>query len=306
MKDLIQLFEPEPLVIPVDITTFHWEGHARWTENDLGRFLGLGADAGVLLVDRATHAIQLALESLSQPSVILPRATYRAAEDAALRAGKNVYYADKVQFPPETAGGIAVPTTLGGTRPVYLGTDGPFVYDCAHTCYPDMFQGVAFTPEQFAVLSFYPTKPLGALGGGALIGDLDTIEALRPRAWPVLRGEYCDFFYPQTVQSWAISERIGNWDEAFWKDARADWAATADWVMERYGLNFAWSQPAGATMESPHLLSFTGDSATVRQLRRDCRNVNIETGIHYPSLCSWGVDNTSVPFLGQHVEGRLG
>ncbi|NIN69866.1 MAG: hypothetical protein GTO63_35325, partial [Anaerolineae bacterium] len=56
---------------------------------------------------------------------------------------------------------VHVPTTLGGDPLIRACWDneGMVVYDCAHTCHPQMFEEVQWGPQLFAVLSFFPTKP---------------------------------------------------------------------------------------------------------------------------------------------------
>ena len=112
----------------------------------------------------------------------MPKCTFRSVRDAAEAAGcltgsteKEKIAGDIPKLPDDCADiTITVPTTLGGTIPYAnrMPEGRMVVYDCAHTCHPVMFEGISFEPGHFAVLSFYPTKPAGAFGGGARAGLL--------------------------------------------------------------------------------------------------------------------------------------
>lgn len=298
---MIPLYDVKPLSPPSSITLRHWQSEAELAEWVLRQFLSLDVDADVLLLDRATHGLELAMNrTYSGHDFIIPCRTYRAAWDAVTSYPRRL--SSHSQMRPGSLS-VVVSTTLGGTRPVWLGSTYPFVYDCAHTCYKNMLKGVVFGDEQFLVLSFYPTKPLGAYGGGALIGSHRTIKQLRPQAWP-LDDTSCRFYYPQSVQSWGIRQRAAEWDEEHWSTRRRLWADIADWIFDRYDLEFAWPQPVGAVMETPHLLALRGPD--VGRLRQDCAIQRIETGNHYPPLDgSDGPKHVTVPFHTVEVIDRL-
>lgn len=302
----IPLFEPKPLFPPSMIPARHWRDEAELTEVVLRRFLGLDDHVGILLMDRATHALELAFDQYDrdETTFLIPRRTYRAAWDAAEYLDREAI--DYVQPTPELEelGEVVVPTTLGGTRPCHIKSYLPFVYDCAHTTYPNMFRDVIFTDKQFAVLSFYPTKPLGAYGGGALIGDAEVIKRLRPKAWPIEDRIPCEFTYPQSIQSWGIRQRIAEWDRKGWTRARLLWARVASEICTHYGLEYAWPQPDDAVIETPHLLAFRGPG--VELLSRHCESARIECGTHYPPVDgSDGCLHITIPFHTVEVIDRL-
>ena len=89
----IPLYDPLPAPpIPPTLTRTHYQDMAREAEQTLHAFLGLPPEVGVLLVDRATHGLELCFRALAalhthQLSVVLPKCTFRSVRDAAELAG---------------------------------------------------------------------------------------------------------------------------------------------------------------------------------------------------------------------------
>ena len=235
----------------------------------------------VLLTDRATRAIYLALDFLSRchgvETALFPKWTYRCVEDMARCVGLDTCLActPNGQIMSECdADEVAIPTTLGGSAPLQsmLVRYPRLIYDCAHTCYEGMFDGWEFEHAQLAVLSFYPTKPRGCFGGGALIGAPEVISNLRATVYPKV-NQPCEFYYPQSVQSYGIMERLEETDP--------DTAAFKEvyyWFVDRgHEVRFPdFHAP------SPHLLGLQCSADLAALLN----GTEVEIGYHYPSLDS--------------------
>jgi hypothetical protein len=296
---MIPLYNPLPTPpLPANLTTLQWDRAQTEVEGRLREFLDVGPELDVMLVDRATHGLEVVFrllrERLGLHAIRIPNRTYRAAKDAAQSAGfTEVQTVADIRIRPAPVY-LAVPTTLGGLAiPDVLDptTTGPAVVDAAHTCFPGMFSGVRLSAVQAAVLSFYPTKPMGAFGGGAVVGALPLIESLRPHVSP--GPGPCKFYYPQTVQSAGILARITTYSEAMSRSLIEAWQASAGLIFAKFGLRPAWSK---AVPTSPHMLAVTGSEEARMKLFEFCGCHQIETGAHYPPLNGRGRPHISVPF----------
>lgn len=316
----IPLYEPkDPPKLPDQMQQVHWKDAAIEAERALHRWLNLPPDVHVLLVDRATHALELAFMTLyAHEQLVLPQRTFRAVRDAA-RDAQHVCYVNLCDCSWRDPGwacapdSVYVPTTLGGTAidprwfTRHIGT--PVVYDCAHTAYPGMFKDFVWGSRNLAVLSFFPTKPLGAFGGGALIGRAGWIEHLRAIAWPTEWRTICRFWYPQTAQSYGLISRIQSWDERHRMRLRTKWAILVTWLCNHMGVEPCWRQGTegdlwfDASPTSPHLLAYPRTPA----LEQACAEANLETGSHYPRLYGDGTDRDyiTIPFWSDEVVRRL-
>lgn len=306
--DKIPLYKPLPLSVDESSATqVHWRPAADGAAESLRAFLCVPDEYGVLLLDRATHAMELAfshiLDDFNVSDAVVPNRTYRAAVDAAEAAGLGVV--PSVSCSPRLDL-VVVPTSLGGTalHQEKLDHGFPCVYDLAHTCYPKMFAGLQLSPDgsQFVVLSFYPTKPLGAFGGGLLVGTREAISKIRERAYPLYDDEECLFYYPATIQSLGIVRRITEYDAVQSVDRRYEEKTTYGLVREL--LRRAGFVPVWAEAVSPHVLAFIDPSGSLVRL---CDKVCIEVGSHYPPIDGDpdAPDHTSVPFWTRRVLGRL-
>ena len=290
----------------VDLQRIHWREAAGVAEDELRRFLGLTDEWDVVLYDRATHALEAAIGSLSPIRVILPANTYRAADDAALLAGKDPEFVDSplgVVDPDRQA--ITVPTPLWGQEPWFTDDVGQMVVlDCAHVCYENMFRELPPpAPDRFwcAVLSFFPTKPCGAFGGGALIISRQFSSELRRHAWPIDAAWTCAFDYPATVQSVAIRRRL-EWEKTedaqrYWDEQQTQYQDLLNWLRSEGFAPILVTAPI-----RPHLLPVHYDE----QLEQLCKNARIEYGRHYPTLpyCAEHPFLT-IPFWTPEVVARL-
>jgi hypothetical protein len=307
----IRLYDPDRQAapVPLGITGTHWQGAAEMAELKLKQFLGLGSAYGVLLTDRATHAIELALFWMRQQMLAevawLPTRTYRAVWDAAFRAlvePRTTLTNGHIQPLKHTPQAV-IPTTLGGVRPWprLLETKSAVVMDCAHTCYPGMLKDVHFGPMSFVALSFYPTKPAGMFGGGALIGRSPIINAIRAWAWPVA-NTWCAYYYPQTVQSFGIIHRIRHWDAEYWDGQVRLYRQLAELVQTKFDVPVFFGSPD--RIETPHVLTFMDKDLKLAKVAEQC---GLEFGSHYPPL---GKNDdygrfTSLPFWTDEVHERL-
>lgn len=308
--------------LPAHMQQIHWRDAATEAEDALHAWLDLPVDVGVLLVDRATHALELAFDHLADrehPTVVLPLRTFRAVKDAVRSVCRPIdtAYNPACDCSWSMAGWVMregcvyVPTTLGGMAidDRWFRRGMSLVYDCAHTAYPDMFKSFCWTARRLAVLSFFPTKPLGAFGGGALIGYHDVLERIRPLAWPTEWTTACKFYYPQTVQSCGLINRIDNYRLVDNTVLRQMWAQTAGLIAREFNVDPRWHQGSEACLwseaapASPHLLSYW----RMPILEKACRLANLETGAHYPRFAGDGADTDciSIPFHSTEILERL-
>lgn len=176
-----------------------WRAAARKAEDKLHEFLGLDDTVAVIYLNRAANGIKIALERLyvSNDCLIYQYPSYEAVWNIASRLGYTLMPC--FNFKKLLHLGYAYsPAALGGEaiRPEFFQKFYRILYDCAQTCYPCMFEGVFFGPEQYAVLSFEQSKPLGTLaGGGALLCHKKHEEIIREKYTPGKR-----FFNPRTGQ----------------------------------------------------------------------------------------------------------
>jgi len=322
-SERIPLYAPTTVPwLPSHLQDIHWKDAAKEAEDALHDWLRLPSHIGVLLVDRATHALELAFDQLctcDRHTIVLPERTFRAVHDAASSSDA----VQAIEFNPicdcswlsegwaMREDCVYVPSTLGGTAIDlrWCRYNMAIVYDCAHTAYPDMFKDFPWAPYRLAVMSFFPTKPLGAFGGGALIGPKDNIERLRPLAWPITWSRPCRFYYPQTVQSAGLIARIDSWLEQRRAYQGGMWAKTATAVETLFGVQPCWCQGEGWSRwisrvpASPHLLTYAHTPA----LFKACVRANLQTGSHYPDLRGDGTDTAriSIPWHTPEVAKRL-
>lgn len=303
----IPLYNPPTIRVPQDITRQHWRAEAERCETELKEWLCVPHSHEVLLLDRCTTALEIGFRMLGRKLALIPNRTYRAARDAAFNAGYQVeilpvaHYSAWIADPGRDA--VYVPTTLGGAKlKPYRFHEwlGGVITDCAHTCYPDMFKGIPMGDNTLFALSFFPTKPLGALGGGLLVAPRRPVRMWRSRVWPDGLRDQCMFLYPQTVQSWAIRDRMMAWSEERQRRLRVNCRAIAKVVTNRFDVQQVWTD-----LYTPHVLAFTGPGSS--ELVRRCKELNIETGDHYPRLfeqCGFS-DQVSLPFWTDEVVERL-
>lgn len=299
-------------VVPRNLASQHWEDIARRAEDRLHSWLNLPDTVSVLLLDRATHALEACCGFLKSTckvkEILIPRMTYRAVRDAARNCNFTVRCAETYNIVPEEGDApmIYVPTTLGGGMPrrECWGHNQYVVYDCAHTCHPWMFEGAPWEAGHFAVLSFYPTKPCGAFGGGAIIGRRSFIEDMRPQFWPTELKTSCIFYYPQTVQSHGIIWALDAFSYSYWKKQVAYMLDCAGMIEDIWGKEAVFPR-ASEVLLTPHLLSVP----YIRELHGVCKELDLETGRHYPDLVTHISHNLSVPFwndaLHKALEDRL-
>jgi hypothetical protein len=286
---------------------------AKQLEARAHEFFRLPSYLGVLAVDRATHGIGLAATYLGIHAGVkwgvIPTRTYRAARDALQQAcvlpgfhndepEPDIFNIELEQ--PEVT--VIVPTTLGGTAmwDSQFREDYRVIYDCAHTCHPDMFEGTTLGQNHFVVTSHFPTKPCGAFGGGLVIGMRGAIEWMRCRAWPTDFGKACAFCYPQTVQSWAIMHRLRTFDRGYWTNQTGQLEEIVDLLGRRLDIQPVWPTESPLT---PHLLTYEHDEA----LDEACKRANLETGDHYPHVNprTEYEPHLSLPFHSPEVLTRL-
>lgn len=320
MSVLRPLYCPPPLRLSeADLrraTQVHWSVLASECESRLKDFLAVPPGIGIMLLDRATHALEAAFlrtalrirrGTYTETRVLIPRETYRAAQDAALQhpMGLSVALAEH----PDLAGqvltdqDIGVPTTLGGTKiqNVWLRYSN-CVVDAAHTGYRHMFAGLSDW-KGFCVLSFFPTKPLGAWGGGALVGPQGDIDEIRATVYPIDCDVSASFDYPAGVQSLGIMQRLCEWSPEPGYAHQLTVAALCR-VLEPLGFLQRWGP-----LVTPHVLSFHHDDpGKMLVLRLLMTRLGYETGDHYAPLGKgWrnGENQITLPFIYPELPGEL-
>lgn len=309
------LYCPTPPIIQnyeiAKATQVHWSILARQTEALLHDRLDLPESVGVLLTDKCTHALFLALIHRKTVgrcwSVGIPVDTYRAAVDAAYMAEMEVRFMPPAYTPfgKWALCDCKMPVTLGGGAiPREWYTKENAIIDAAHTGYFGMFDEAPKEWKAVVCLSFFPTKPFGAFGGGAMIGPKNVIEGSRKMAWPTETGVRSTFMYPQGIQSLGIYSRLLNNEVT--ANMHASWTDTATRlriVLEEYGFTLRWP------FKVPHIASFThSDPKQVAELRETVRTLGYETGKHYePLFATLGTDLdwVSLPFIYPDLPGEL-
>lgn len=314
---MIPLYDPLPTPpVPAELCRRHYMDEIQKLELTAHAFFGLDKDIAVLAVDRATHGLELCYLKLvqilgwTQPNMVLPGRTYRAAADMAEMIGHPLHehLHEEVcgEVPPmhTRTHSITVPTTLGGTMPkAELMPKGcAVVYDCAHTCHPMMFEELNFTDTHFAVLSFYPTKPAGAFGGGLIVGKKRWIEEMRAWVVPMDGKPGCMFYYPQTVQAWAMRHRLDTYDLKRQTSLRKNMLAVIKLLKARCGVVPVFPN-GGKRVISPHLLAYRRTT----QLAQACLQAGLETGSHYPHIdpSVRAAAHLTLPFHSPEVVERL-
>lgn len=282
----------------------HWSVLQKEAESALGEALAIPPGVGVVLVDKCTHALFLSMlhqkERLPAGTTArISRETYRATVDAASMAGFKVQLTDGNSTASDA---LNVPVTLGGgcIRSNWL-SDERVVVDAAHTGYRSMFCGI-LEWRALVCLSFFPTKPLGAFGGGAIIGPEQVVERIREQSQPMVRGRTSSFMYPQGIQSVAITRRLQ--DPQTWKDHLA-WTQNAYELVEfltSIGYVQRWQ------FVVPHILSFTHPLPShVARLREMVTSLGYETGKHYEALDTPRANDVwvAIPFIYPELVGKL-
>jgi len=311
------LYSPRPLILPSEqmtqAVTSHWSVLGRQVESQLSAFLRTPTGVSCLLTDRATTSLRLAFVALQRAldlkTVLVPRLTYRAAADAAVLAGADVRLNPRPDVVGEEDDAIWVPTTLGGSPVVASWLARPnVVVDAAHTGYCGMCRGI--DPWRgFLVLSFFPTKPLGAWGGGALVGPTRFIEEIRSMAWPIEAEVASYFSYPAGLQSLGIAARLEDWAQIGPEQAgHRIVCQDLEERLEKYGYFRRWAAPV-----SPHVLSWTHPNpSAVDRLALAAKDAGYEVGCHYRPLDGWLPHEAWVtlpfiyPELGEELDIRLG
>ena len=315
----IPLYDPLPSPpVPPELARRSYQDEAQQLEAEAHKFFALPDELGVLAVDRATHGLGHCFHMLSKLmprgrciDVVTPIRTYRAAIDAAIVGGfptcshkSECICGDVPGLAINASRSITVPTTLGGTmpKPGLMQSGCAVVYDCAHTCHPLMFENVTFRDTHFAVLSFYPTKPAGAFGGGLVIGAKRFLATMRKHIYPTDITHVCSFSYPQTVQSWGMRYRLKHYDLNRQKILREYMKHLIEMIHERTG---AWPvfPYKGLGVISPHLLAYI----RTPRLAEACLRADLETGDHYPSVAKNipGRQHITIPFHTPEVQDRL-
>lgn len=297
----IQLYDmTRGLNPPATLHGTHWRTIAVEAERALHTFLRLPPEAMVLLTNSATSAIRVVLRHESfDNEILVPARTWESVWCAVS--------ADHYQLSTRKPGGrtlgheCAIVADLGGVAPKHVTLEHFVIHDCAHVCFPDMFRNWSWD-NCCAVLSFYPTKPMGAFGGGALIGRKDVTAEWRSTAWPIARDPRCLHVQPSTVQCWGLLERIRTWSDTFWAYPTLLLESVSD-ILE--GRGWVRKIPRGVPT-TPHLLSFE----RTPELAGLCKRAKLETGTHYPHYGAWrGVREypewLSVPFWTEEVLCRL-
>lgn len=317
----LPLWRP-PLLTQVPNTRGWWRNYQREAEVAAHQWLDLPNDVAVLMLDRAANALFIGMLVLQQTQgfnrCIVPDRTFRAALDAAQRVFEDA------RVEPDDDGRflsrwydicdtllrtVLVPTTLGGSAPLWgpglEEHEGAVIYDCAHTAYPGMFKELPLTTDTvLAVMSLFPTKPLGAVGGGLLVGSHDNIRRARAFTDPASDTKPIFFNYPTVAQAQALIERTQEpYNRVSWASLRT-WCAEIAHIAETQ-YNLSPVRPV-ENLVTPHLLVFTGTEQDVERMRHNCSARSIETGRHYPSL---GAGDTrpfiSVPCWTDEVCQRL-
>lgn len=302
---LYPLYCPRPIKLTEEdirrASQVHWSLLRRDAEDALREALAVPPGIGVLLVDRCTHALALAMRSvrdrLGGTTAHIPRDTYRATADAArmaeLKVSLTSEFSDKAVNVPVTLGGRAITAEWLQREDV--------VVDAAHTGYWHMFQ-CYYNWRALVCLSFFPTKPLGAFGGGAIIGPEQVVEHIREQAYPTNPMVPSSFMYPQGIQSIGLVRRLK--DENTWEEHKT-WVTTAARicnVLRRSGFWLRWD------FRVPHVLSFTHqDGMAVGSLREYVQRAGYETGKHYEPLDAPRSDDNwvALPFIYPELEEIL-
>jgi len=162
-----------------------WKTKTKEVEKLLWQFLGHNESICVLYVNRGVSAIQMAMRELHTKcgSICIPRFTYHALPVTAQSYFQNIFHNNRsVIHGSGTWLCVVSPVALGGELidRTPFERDDFLLYDCAQSCYWGMFEGIKFGPNQFAILSFEQSKPLGTpSGGGALIAPVEKWERLK-------------------------------------------------------------------------------------------------------------------------------
>jgi len=154
-----------------------WPQIAIKVETQLHHWLGLGEDVSIIYLNRAAGGLSAALKMLKGiHRLYYEWPSYHAIQRISEEVGIYNCYPTPgpFGFGEQSVVGteIYAPVALGGEaiHKEYWEKFPNLVYDCAQTCYRNMFKGLHFKDSQFAVLSFEQTKPLGnPEGGGALV-----------------------------------------------------------------------------------------------------------------------------------------
>jgi len=177
-----------------------WREAAKEVEEKLREFLGLEDTVSVIYLNRASAGIKIALRELNSrwynilgyqsPTYnAIPRIATSLPLHIINHHGPVSVVSKSIIYAPVALGGEAIKRMVFDYYPVLL-------YDCAQTCYLDMFKGIFLTDTQYAVLSFEETKPMGTIsGGGAIICHKCHEEDIRNVYVP---GNY--FFNPRRGQ----------------------------------------------------------------------------------------------------------
>lgn len=169
-----------------------WRKSQARVENALHEFLGLDDEERVIYMNRAASAIEAVL------SFFDPELTEVWADGPTFHAVPNIM--ERLGFrqaPNDIPADLKIPVALGGEAVIksYF-AESQLLYDCAQTCYQNMFEGIQFGPGHYAVLSFQESKPYGSpAGGGALVCNKSHEERIRELFVP---GTH--YFNPRTGQ----------------------------------------------------------------------------------------------------------
>lgn len=282
------LYCPHPLLLsPEELTRasqVHWSILAKECEEVLREYLSVPSGVSVLMVDKCTHALTEAMAHLKVRLGVgtarIPRSTYRATCDAARMAGLKIELVDRVDdINTFDEHAVNVPVTLGGSAVWWRWLEQEnVVVDAAHTGYRDMFAS-AHNWRALVCLSFFPTKPLGAFGGGAIIGPEQVVEHIRQQTGPFNPWIQSTFTYPQGIQSIGLMHRLRS--PCTWMD-HMHWKLNANSIqdiLQPHGFSLRWG------FQVPHVLSFTHkDPQEVARLRDVVQAAGYETGKHYAPL----------------------
>jgi len=178
-----------------------WREQAKGVEKALHEWLGLAEDTAVIYVNRAAAGIHMALGTFSVlPTVYAEWPNFHAVGNISERLGFECHACSREVILNRLTGSFSVvaPVALGGEaiHKEYWDIFSALMYDCAQTCYFNMFKGLTFKPTQYAVLSFEESKPMGSwCGGGALVCHKKRELKLREHFIP---GRY--YFNPRAYQ----------------------------------------------------------------------------------------------------------
>ena len=310
---MIPQYEPthQLTTVPADVLDRHWTDAAEQLRRKLRSFLAVPNGIEILPVSRCSAAIQLAAEWFLRRArgtyFGIHERSYRTVVDAVEAAGGNWVAFDEpyLTYFDVKAPAVPIHETITGTLPNFA-IRGQYIYDCAHTAYPRMMEGVALAPGQFVCLSFYPTKPIGGGGGGALLMNADLYTELKHRAWPVSRGTPCLFSVMQSVQCFLAERAMDLWDEASWRRREDLYVKVRAAAMCRFH-GLVPTYHALLRPVTPHLLSFVGDPGSLYEFQNFMRRNGVETGYQYDKI--WGPLEprpVAIPFHNQEVLRLLG